>query len=203
MFTFLNIWDGVVSWDRSVFRVINSDWSNSLFDAVLPWLRQAYTWAPLYVFVLVFMIINYRRNSFWWIIFFLVAVAAADLTGTYIFKYNFKRPRPCLDPLLADYIRMRIKCSFGYSFTSNHAANHFAMATYFFITLRKQLPRWAWMGFPWAFAVIYAQVYVGAHYPLDVICGSLLGIISGLITGYTFNKQFGIAIFGNQGGGQF
>jgi membrane-associated phospholipid phosphatase len=198
MVTFLNIWDGFVNWDRSVFRIINGDSGNSFFDAVLPWLRQPYVWAPLYVFVLVFVIINYKRSSLWWIIFFLVAVAAADLVGTYIFKHNIKRPRPCLDPELFNYIRMRIKCSNGYSFTSNHAANHFAMATFFFITLRKQLPRWAWIGFPWAFAVIYAQVYVGAHYPLDVICGSLLGIISGLFTGYTFNKQFGFTIFGNQ-----
>ena len=193
------MWDGFINWDRKVFRTINGDWSNSFFDAVLPWLRQPYIWVPLYLFVLILVVVNHRKNSGWWIIFFIITVAMADMIGTYVFKHNVQRMRPCFDPELAGYIRLRIKeCSGGYSFTSNHAANHFGMATFFFITLRKLLPRWAWLGFPWAFAIIYSQVYTGVHYPLDVICGALLGIISGLFTGYTFNKQFGFAIFGNQ-----
>jgi len=94
--------------------------------------------------------------------------------------------------------RLLNECSGGYSFISNHAANHFGMASFFYITFRKIIPKWAWLGFLWAALIAYSQVYVGVHYPLDVFCGALLGIFSGIITGRVFNKRFGFAIFDKQ-----
>jgi undecaprenyl-diphosphatase len=58
--------------------------------------------------------------------------------------------------------------------------------------------KWAWVGLLWAAAIAYAQVYVGVHYPLDVICGALLGMAFGITVGTFFNKRFGFAIFDNQ-----
>lgn len=121
--------------------------------------------------------------------------------GTYLFKHNFHRLRPCSDPDLLFQVRLLTdRCSGGYSFTSNHAANHFGMATFFFITFRSVLKKWAWIGFLWAGLIAYAQVYVGVHYPLDVLCGALLGLILGLLTGKVFNKRYGFAIFDSQPG---
>ena len=90
------------------------------------------------------------------------------------------------------------QCAGGFSFVSNHAANHFGMAVFFLVTFRHILKKWAWVGILWAFLIAYAQVYVGIHYPLDVFCGALLGLTFGLATGTFFNKRFGFAIFGNQ-----
>ena len=61
----------------------------------------------------------------------------------------------------------------------------------FFLTMKDVIPKWAWVGFAWAFCVIYAQVYVGIHYPLDVIGGAIIGIIIGSITGKFFARRFG------------
>jgi membrane-associated phospholipid phosphatase len=188
-----------VEWDRSLFVKLNSEWTNPLFDAVMPWLRHSAIWAPLYLFILFFVVLNFKTRSSWWILFFITTVALTDMTGTYVFKHNFERFRPCSGHDIDLYVRLLLeKCSGGYGFVSNHAANHFGMAAFFYFSFRKIIPHFAWLGFVWAGLIAYAQVYVGVHYPLDVICGALLGIFSGLFTGYIFNKRFGFAIFENQ-----
>ena len=118
--------------------------------------------------------------------------------GTYIFKHNIERDRPCNDPNMIMQLRLLVKCSGGYSFISNHAANHFGMATFFYITFRNIIPKWAWLGFVWAALIAYSQIYVGVHYPIDVFAGIILGLLFGNLTGYIFNKRFGFTIFDNQ-----
>lgn len=194
-----SLWQVLLQWDHSLFEKINGDWSNPFFDAVMPFLRNSVIWVPLYLFVLVLVLYNFGVKSLWWVLLFVVTVALTDMTGTYIFKHNIERLRPCRDPEFASHVRMVLKsCAGGYGFISNHAANHFGMAAFFFITFRHIIGRWAWLGIAWAASIAYAQVYVGVHFPLDVLAGALWGIILGAATGYFFNKQFGITIFGNQ-----
>jgi membrane-associated phospholipid phosphatase len=189
----------LINWDRRLFEMINSGLANPFFDVVMPFLRNSLHWAPLYLFLAVFVLLNFKIRGLWWAIFFLVTVALTDMTGNYLFKQMVERERPCFDPALAEHIRLVMKqCSGGYSFVSNHAANHFGMAAFFFVTFRRRFPGWAWVGFTWAALIAFAQVYIGIHYPFDVICGALLGVGLGIATGTFFNKRFGIAIFDNQ-----
>ena len=196
---FLGILQTVTQWDQSLFELVNSGLANPFFDAVTPFLRNSMNWAPLYLFLLLFMLMNFKARGAWWAIFFLVTVAATDMVGTYIFKHNIMRLRPCNDPSMAGHVRLLLDhCAGGSSFISNHAANHFGMAAFFFITTRQVLGSWSKAGFFWAFAIAFSQVYVGVHYPLDAICGALLGVALGLLTGSFFNRTFGFAIFDNQ-----
>ena len=121
-----------------------------------------------------------------------------DMVSTYVFKHSFERLRPCNNPDLMMRIRLLVPCPVGYSFTSNHAANHFGMAAFFFLTLRPVIKKWAWLAFLWAGIICYAQVYVGIHYPLDIAGGMLVGLCFGIVTATFFNKRFGFAIFGHQ-----
>jgi undecaprenyl-diphosphatase len=89
-------------------------------------------------------------------------------------------------------------CGSGFSFVSNHATNHFGMGVFSFVTLRHVIGKWAWLGPLWAFSIAYAQVYVGIHYPLDIIAGAGLGTLFGISTGTLFNKRYGFAIFAHQ-----
>ena len=182
--------------DQQVFIAINTGTSNQVFDVIMPFLRNGAHWYPLYLFFAVFVLLNFKSNSGWWMLFFVATIALADMTGTYIFKHNFERLRPCADPDFFHNVRLlTARCSGGYSFTSNHAANHFGMAMFLFLTFGSFMKKWKWIFFAWAFLIAFAQVYVGVHYPADVIAGALIGLLAGSLTGKLFNKRYGFAIF--------
>lgn len=192
-------WKKLEHWDQSLFVKVNNQWINPVFDSVMPFMRTSQHWMPLYLFLLVFALLNFKRQGLFWCLFFLVTVALTDMTGKYIFKDNIERLRPCGDPAFFSQVRLLVPyCSGGHSFISNHAANHFGLAIYFFLTMRPLLKSWAAIGFVWAALIAYAQVYVGVHYPLDILAGMIIGLIFGTLTGRLFNKRFGFAIFGNQ-----
>jgi len=184
-------------WDQWLFIQINNHQSNSISDSFMPYLRNSFYWAPLYLFVLIFAVLNFKKRGWWWVLFFLCTLALTDIISSRIIKESFERLRPCQDPDFFMHVRLLVnRCSGGYSFTSSHAANHFGMATFFYVTSKQLVNKWGLLAFLWAAAICYAQVYVGVHYPFDIFGGALLGVLTGLITGQFFNKRFGIAIFG-------
>lgn len=196
---FMTILQTLDRFDKWLFQKINSQWTNSFFDAVAPFLRQSNIWMPLYLFLFVFAALNFRKNGWWWILFFLCNVALTDMIGTRIFKHTFQRLRPCSDPDFAASVRLVIQdCAGGYSFVSNHAANHFGLATFLYFTLKDHVGKWVGVVYILAIAVGYSQIYVGVHYPLDVLSGALIGIIVGMLVARFFNKKFGFANFDTQ-----
>lgn len=195
----LTIWESLGQFDRWLFKEINGHWTNPVFDFLSLLLRASLFWMPLYLFVFLFVAFNFKRNWWWWIVFFLCTVAMTDLSGTHLLKDLVKRPRPCDDPDFSSSVRLLLDyCAGGYSFVSNHAANHFGLSAYFYLTLRHYIPRWAWLAWVWAFAISYAQIYVGIHYPLDVIGGAILGIFFGTLVAMFFNRKFGFVNFDSQ-----
>lgn len=195
----VSLWEQLIQWDHALFKKINQDWTNPLFDWTMPFLRNQNNWLPLYIFIIVFVLLNFRLKGLWWIVFFFITIAMTDMTGTYIFKHTFERLRPCSDPDFALNVRLLLKqCAGGYSFTSNHAANHFGMATFIFFTFRHLFKNWMLLTFLWAGSIGYAQIYVGIHYPADVAGGIILGILFGTITAYQFNKHFGLTLPGKR-----
>ncbi len=183
----------LLTYDRQLFRLINSKWSNSFFDWLMPWLRNSNVWLPLYLFLLLFGLINYKKTGWWWVIFGACTVILTDFISSKLIKETIIRIRPCNDPSLADYIHVLV----GYrpqssSFVSSHAANHFGMAMYFYTTLRKTVGQWPLLFFLWAFSIAFSQVYVGVHFPLDVACGALIGILIGYLSGKSFNRNYGL-----------
>jgi len=196
MTNILGILQGLDTFDHWLFQKINGQWTNPLFDSIFLFFREANFWMPLYLFLFVFVAVNFKRNWWWWIVLFLCTVALTDMVGTRIFKHSFERLRPCNDPAVAASVRLLLKnCAGGYSFISNHAANHFGLATFFHFTLRRYMPGWTWVAYLWAFSIGYAQVYVGIHYPLDVVAGALLGMLFGLFMAMFFNRKFGFVNF--------
>jgi membrane-associated phospholipid phosphatase len=197
MTNFADILQPLVQLDRWLFHQINGQWTNSFFDFIFPWLRLSLLWLPLYLFVFIFVGTNFLRHRWWWMVFFLCTVAATDMAGKNLFKDVFKRLRPCNDPGFVASVRLLLReCAGGYGFVSNHAANHFGMAAFFYFTLRRYFPRWVWLAWAWAFVIAYGQIYVGIHYPFDVFAGSAIGIAFGWTMATFFNRKFGFATFG-------
>ena len=165
--------------DQWLFKVINSSMSNSLFDLLLPWFRERLFWAPFYLFIVAFTLLNTGNRRWLILIGLVVTVGLTDFTSSTIIKKNVHRIRPCNAVALQEVIHIRVPCGGGFSFTSSHAANHFAVAVFLIVVLglAGQWHQKAMLG--WSGSIAFSQVYVGVHYPLDVVCGALLGSLMG------------------------
>jgi len=182
--------------DQWLFIQVNEHQTNSFFDSIMPYLRIAYYWTPVYLFLFVFIIMNFKGRGWWWLVIFLCTVSLCDMTSTNLFKEVFHRLRPCADLDFFQNVRLVVdSCGGKYGFTSNHAANHFGMATFIFLTLKPVIGKWVWLAYLWAAIIGYAQVYVGVHYPFDILGGAAIGFLFGWLLGVFFNKRFGFANF--------
>jgi len=181
--------------DYYLFSKMNGQWHNSFFDFLLPFIREPFVWLPFYFFLVCFTIINFKGKGWFWVLFFIINASISDYVSSTLIKETFFRLRPCQDPFLAHTIRFLVSyCPSSSSFTSSHAVNHFAAAMFIFTTFKKAVsPKWAFL-FLWAFAISYAQVYVGVHFPFDVFCGAIVGVILGYIPAIIFNKKIGLKL---------
>lgn len=186
------IWSWITSIDQAFFLLINNSLSNPVLDYILPLYRESNVWVPFYLFLFVFIIINFRWKAMPWILFFIVTVSLCDQVSSSFIKEFFGRLRPCRDPNFNDQVRLLVVyCPGSGSFTSSHAVNHFGMAAYIIYTLGHLLQKWKWAFWFWAASICFAQVYVGVHYPLDVIGGAALGILIGYASASFFNRRIG------------
>lgn len=181
-------WTDVIEADRRLFLWINEGWSSGWLDIVLPWMRDFVNWLPLYAVMIGVCIYKYKRLGVWWSLVAMVTVGLSDILSSRLIKTLVARPRPChvMDQL--PEMILRVECGSGYSFTSSHATNHMAIAM-FIIASTKLFGwgNWRWIFALWAFIIGLAQVYVGVHYPFDLIGGFLLGAGVGVMTAYLFN----------------
>lgn len=163
--------------DYSLFHLINYKWSNRIFDILLPIMRNKYIWYPLYVFISSYLMMRFGalRGAIW-IMSMVTCVIMVDIASSQVVKQTIQRTRPCNEVVKESKIVERATCRYSYSFPSSHAANHFAMAT--FLILLGRLKKMAKISlYLWASVISYAQVYVGLHYPTDILGGALLGIV--------------------------
>lgn len=187
----------IIHADFFLFKQINGRWTNDFFDHVFLFARQAEIWAPLYLFFLLFVVLNFKSKGWWWACFFIFCVTLTDTISSHILKDAVGRLRPCMDPILAGQVRFLANyCPQSGSFTSSHAANHFGMATFVACTLGREHRYWRW-AYAWASLVAYAQVYVGVHFPLDILGGALLGFGAGTLLAGIFNRKIGPLLFTN------
>lgn len=167
--------DSLINLDEALFQWINSGIANSFFDTSMVLLRNKLFWIPLYLFLLIFISYNFQSSK--WKIYLSIGIMilVSDTLSSKVIKPAVQRARPCQIEYLQPEIR--IPCGSGYSFTSSHATNHFALAGYFFLLFG--FTKWRYAFFIWAGLVSFAQIYVGQHFPLDILGGMMLGLIIG------------------------
>lgn len=163
---------------------INNSWSHPWADFIFPLLRNKYFWLPLYVLCVAWIVYNHHIKHLLLILLFLgLSIFAADTISSQLIKNQVQRPRPCHEMNMQIPVIERVACGSGYSFTSSHASNHFCIAAFFITIFGSFMGNWKYLWWFWAILISIAQVYVGVHYPLDVIGGAILGLIVGLSMG--------------------
>ncbi len=168
--------------DQQLFELINGEWRTSFLDTIMPYWRNKKFWIPAYLLLAVFVFYRYRWYGLYFALALGLTVGVADTVSSRVIKKSVQRLRPCNDPELKDDVKLLVECGVGYSFTSSHATNHFAVAVFLALTLGALFHWLPWLLFVWAAGVAYGQVYVGVHYPLDVAAGALLGALIGFLT---------------------
>jgi membrane-associated phospholipid phosphatase len=172
--------------DKLLFIYIHNDSNSAVLDSMMLLIRNQYTWVFLYVFLLTYVYLKAKKVFWVFILFSLATFALCDSISAAFLKPLLGRVRPCHDPEVQAFVRNLLDCGGIYSFPSSHAANHFGLATFWFIFFQKiNHSKWSWL-FVWAAIIGYAQVYVGKHYPLDIVAGAMLGLLLGLGIGRIF-----------------
>lgn len=178
--------DQIKHWDEQLFLYLNQhhqDW----LDPILATLTGKLIWLPLYAFFLFLILKYFKKSSIWILAGVGLAILMADQTASGLMKPFFERLRPCHEPALEGLIYNYGGCGGMYGFVSSHAANTFALAAYMNLAFHNRIKGLGWI-FLWAALISYTRVYLGVHYPLDIIVGALVGLLSGWIAWFLINK---------------
>ncbi len=178
--------------DFRLFYWVHVLMANAFLDWLLPFIRNAYFWAPLYIFLAIIMVENFKSKGWDWLYHFIISFAIGDFLSAKILKPIVQRVRPCIDSYWQDVYRNIVPLSHGFSFPSTHATNHFALGVFIIVTTGHLHSSIKWLALAWAISVAFAQVYVGVHYPLDVLAGAIIGSSIGYYIGIFFNLRKGL-----------
>lgn len=162
--------------DQQVFLFLNS-LNSPFWDKVMYTISLILVWVPLYLAILIYLGFRYKKKLLVILLFIILAVTLTDQTAL-LFKNTVERLRPCHEPSLEGLVHLvKGRCGGKYGFVSSHAANAFNVALISLMFIRR---RWYSISIIiWAAVVGYSRIYLGVHYPGDVLCGSILGAFIG------------------------
>lgn len=165
--------------DKKAFLYLNN-LGDTPFDQFWLMVSGIWIWVPLYIIFAYFLYKNFKLKSLLYILLFVaIGVTISDQVSG-IFKYGVARLRPCHDPSLQSYMRI-VKCGGQFGFYSAHASNTFFLASYLSFLLKDKLKWFPYVIFVWAVVVSYSRIYLGVHFPIDILVGAFVGILLGAI----------------------
>jgi len=172
--------DQLLKNDTELFVFLNNLGSEP-WDGLWLAITDKLTFIPLYAVLLYLLYKKFGLKSL--LIFVVVIALMVTFTDqiTNVFKRGFQRPRPCGAADLVDRVRfIAVRCG-KYGFFSGHASNTMAAAVFAGLTLRPFYKNLIYIMVSWSLIVAFSRIYVGVHYPLDILCGLTFGAISGVL----------------------
>ena len=171
----------LIAWDKELFTALNG-LGTTAWDPFWMFITDKWSSIPLYL-ALLFIAFYFlgRKKALILLVTVALMIAATDQLAN-LFKYGFERLRPCYDPDLESVVRLvKSSCGGKFGYFSAHAANSFALATMFSVGFKKYLRVLPVFLLLWALMVAYSRIYIGVHFPLDVMTGMAVGGLNGLI----------------------
>lgn len=176
------------SLDTQLFIYLNSLGSPTYDNLWLIITKQVY-WTPFFLLLAYLLYKKIGLKNLGIVVVFIALILLFCNESVELFKITFKRLRPCNNPEIKDVIRI-VHQSNTYSFFSGHAANSMATMTFLFLLLKKQY-KYIFLIFLYPFIFAYSRIYLGVHYPSDILIGYVFGMLYGIIfyKGYQFYQS--------------
>jgi undecaprenyl-diphosphatase len=178
--------------DTQAFLWLNS-LHNDFFDPMMLWITSRNSWFPMYAAIIGSIVWTHKRKSIGILLMIIFSVIISDQVCSSILKPLIQRLRPCHEPTIQNLVHLVGNCGGQFGFCSSHAANTFALVTCLILLFGKQFTGIKYL-YIWAIIVSYSRIYVGVHYPLDILAGAGIGVIASLfchkIYHYYLSKTF-------------
>lgn len=183
------MYESLVNFDRNLFMAMNSIHS-PFMDSVMWWVADRFFWIPFYAFLAWFLYRKFGTQSIFMILFAAPLILISD-QGSVFFKDLFQRERPCHDEIISFMVHtVNNKCGGKYGFVSSHAANTMALLTYILLLTRNVNPKLTAFTIFYVMIVGYSRIYLGVHFPADIIGGWIVGIIAAFMTYFLYRAIF-------------
>ncbi len=180
------MFEALVDFDQRLFLLLNQA-GTPFWDPIMRFLSSAWVWVPVFAFVLYRQIRTQRKGAWIGLAVLIIVYAACDQISNNLFKETIQRMRPCHDESLADQVRLVAhRCGGLYGFVSSHATNSMGIALYTLLLIRNR--HFTWIILFWALLVSYSRIYLGVHFPADILGGLILGALLALAGWWLLKK---------------
>lgn len=150
---------------------------NTFFDSVMFRLTNQLSWIPFFLFIIFYIYKNFKKDTLWILLGIAIVIVISDQIVSGFMKPFFSRFRPSNDPSLVGLLHIVNEYRGGlYGFASSHAANSFGIALFLWLFTHRKI-KWIWIMFIWATIFSYTRIYLGVHYPGDIVSGAIVGML--------------------------
>ncbi len=173
--------DQLIQYDKELFLFLNNLGTPS-WDGFWMFYTTKFNWIPLYAILLYLIFRQVTFRAFLMIVVVVVAMITFTDQVTNLFKDGFERLRPCYTEDVKDLMRLvKSTCGGKYGYFSGHASNSMSIAVFTGLLLRKSYKYLVFIMLFWAALMAYSRIYIGVHFPLDIVSGMLFGALSGFL----------------------
>lgn len=163
--------------------------NHPILDMIMIAISSRWIWIPLYLLVLFFIWKYFKKRTFEILLYIVLLIVLCDQASVFI-KNTIARLRPCHEPSIKALVNIADGCGGQFGFVSSHAANSMGLSFFMILLFSQSRKPYRWLMLIYAFLIGYSRIYLGAHYPSDILGGYLLGALFAVLIYYTLRNRF-------------